>query len=65
MIANVSAFALARHWRHTPVYDALLERDGICLQRIAKPLDPPIGLVNRAGMQRGDEIAASDRELED
>ncbi len=31
MIANMSAFALARHWRHTPVYDALLEQDGIFL----------------------------------
>jgi chloride channel protein, CIC family len=31
MIANMSAFALARHWRRTPVYDALLEQDGIFL----------------------------------
>ena len=31
MIANMSAFALARHWRHTSVYDALLEQDGINL----------------------------------
>jgi chloride channel protein, CIC family len=31
MIANMSAFALARHWRRTPVYDALLEQDGIHL----------------------------------
>jgi chloride channel protein, CIC family len=33
MIANMSAFALARHWRHTPVYEALLEQDGIFLYR--------------------------------
>jgi chloride channel protein, CIC family len=33
MIANMSAFALARHWRHTPVYEALLEQDGIDLER--------------------------------
>lgn len=32
MIANMSAFALARHWRHTPVYEALLEQDGIVLK---------------------------------
>lgn len=32
MIANMSAFALARHWRHTPVYEALLEQDGIYLE---------------------------------
>jgi CIC family chloride channel protein len=29
MIANMSAFALARYWRHTPVYEALLAQDGI------------------------------------
>ncbi len=33
MIANMSAFALARHWRHTPVYEALLEQDGIYLDQ--------------------------------
>ena len=32
MIANMSAFALARHWRHTPVYEALLKQDGIDLE---------------------------------
>ncbi len=32
MIANMSAFALARHWRHTPIYEALLEQDGIDLE---------------------------------
>ena len=32
MIANMSCFALARHWRHTPIYDALLEQDGIFLE---------------------------------
>jgi CIC family chloride channel protein len=31
MIANMSAFALARHWRKTPVYEALLAQDGIVL----------------------------------
>jgi len=33
MIANMSAFALARYWRHTPVYEALLEQDGIFLHQ--------------------------------
>jgi hypothetical protein len=41
MIANMSAFALARHWRHTPVYEALLEQDGIQLPRGNKPQNPP------------------------
>jgi len=37
MIANMSAFALARHWRHTSVYDALLEQDGIFLHSASRP----------------------------
>ena len=37
MIANMSAFALARHWRHTPVYEALLAQDGIYLEQKHKP----------------------------
>lgn len=41
MIANMSCFALARYWRHTPVYDALLEQDGIFLYPRARPHDPP------------------------
>jgi chloride channel protein, CIC family len=38
MIANMSAFALARHWRKTPVYDALLEQDGIRLDEPPEPV---------------------------
>jgi CIC family chloride channel protein len=41
MIANMSAFALARYWRRTPVYEALLEQDGILLPHGTTPLDPP------------------------
>jgi CIC family chloride channel protein len=33
MIANMSAFALARHWRSTPIYEAFLEQDGIFLHQ--------------------------------
>jgi CIC family chloride channel protein len=40
MIANMSAFALARHWRHTPVYEALLEQDGIFLDQRQRPTGP-------------------------
>jgi CIC family chloride channel protein len=40
MIANMTAFALARHWRHTPIYEALLEQDGINLQQKIKPQNP-------------------------
>jgi CIC family chloride channel protein len=31
MIANMSAFAIARHWRHLPIYEALLLQDGVVL----------------------------------
>jgi hypothetical protein len=41
MIANMSAFALARHWRRIPVYDALLAQDGIHLDHRSIPPDPP------------------------
>jgi len=38
MIANMSAFALARHWRRTPIYEALLAQDDIYLPQ-GGPLD--------------------------
>jgi len=41
MIANMSAFALARYWRNTPVYEALLEQDGIFLQPPKHSQGPP------------------------
>jgi len=41
MIANISAFALARYWRDVPIYEALLAQDGIHLPQGTKPLDPP------------------------
>jgi CIC family chloride channel protein len=31
MIANMIAYALARHWRHTTAYEALLLQDGVVL----------------------------------
>jgi CIC family chloride channel protein len=40
MIANMSAFALARHWRHTPIYEALLAQDGIYLPHGGSPFNP-------------------------
>jgi CIC family chloride channel protein len=41
MIANMSAFALARRWRQVPIYEALLAQDGIHLPHGSKPSDPP------------------------
>ncbi len=40
MIANMTAFALARHWRHTPVYEALLAQDDIYLPHTGGPSTP-------------------------
>lgn len=37
MIANMSAYALARHWRHMQIYEALLLQDGVVLPH-GKPL---------------------------
>lgn len=39
MIANMSAYALARHWRHLSIYEALLEQDGVHLPH-GKPVTP-------------------------
>ncbi len=33
MIANMTAYGLARRWRPTPIYEALLEQDGIHLPK--------------------------------
>ena len=40
MIANMSAFALARHWRPLAVYDALLAQDGIALPHGTISMEP-------------------------
>jgi chloride channel protein, CIC family len=37
MIANMTAYALARHWRHTAIYEALLLQDGAALPH-GKPI---------------------------
>ena len=41
MIANMTAFALARYWRKVPIYEALLAQDGIHLPHGTSPFDPP------------------------
>lgn len=52
MIANMSAYALARRWRPVPVYEALLAQDGIHLPHRVKPLSqvestPPSDVLNK------------------
>jgi CIC family chloride channel protein len=39
MIANMSAYGLARHWRNVPIYEALLRQDGVVLPH-GKPVTP-------------------------
>jgi chloride channel protein, CIC family len=39
MIANMSSYGLARHWRHLPVYEALLLQDGVVLPH-GRPITP-------------------------
>jgi CIC family chloride channel protein len=58
MIANMSAFALARHWRHTPVYDALLEQDGIVLPHRAALADTPAEAQQAAPEMPEDDATA-------
>ena len=48
MIANMTAYALARHWRPVSVYEALLEQDGIHLPHHGAPVAaaaPPSALM--------------------
>jgi CIC family chloride channel protein len=44
MIANMSAFALARHWRRTPIYEALLEQDGVSLHKRTESVEEVVRL---------------------
>src|SRR5579871_1125916 len=55
MIANMSAFALARHWRPLAVYDALLAQDGITLPHGAIPEAVPLEAVPHAPGLHKDE----------
>ena len=48
MIANMGAYALARHWRKTPIYEALLAQDGIELPH-GKAIDAKESEVELAG----------------
>ena len=65
MIANMSAFALARYWRHTPVYEALLEQDGIYLDQRHKPHGPggqaavPAAELRATGLHDGESEDAT------
>lgn len=56
MIANMSAFALARHWRPLAVYDALLAQDGIILPHgtipETIPMEAPVAAKQTPGLHK-------------
>jgi CIC family chloride channel protein len=54
MIANMTAFALARHWRPIPVYEALLAQDGIDLPHRSSPFCPPEDVPRPARSHEGE-----------
>jgi CIC family chloride channel protein len=54
MIANMTAFALARHWRPVSIYEALLAQDGIHLPHGAVPLDPPAAIAPPDGLHEAE-----------
>ena len=48
MIANMSAYGLARHWRNVPIYEALLAQDGVVLPH-GKPVTPEEAMPDLPG----------------
>ncbi len=54
MIANMTAYGLARHWRPVPVYDALLAQDGIYLPHGNGHLDPPSPIPQTDGLHEAE-----------
>jgi CIC family chloride channel protein len=67
MIANMTAYVLARHWRPRSIYEALLEQDGVHLpsSRAADGLEGSFidRVVNRAGPFHDFASAAGAREI--
>lgn len=53
MIANMTAFALARHWREVSVYEALLAQDGIHLPHRVTTLNTTKGAPLSTGLDGG------------
>jgi CIC family chloride channel protein len=51
MIANMLAYGIARHYRPTPIYEALLEQDGIFLHARAGPEGADALPLSRASLE--------------
>jgi chloride channel protein, CIC family len=66
MIANMLAYGIARHYRPTPIYEALLEQDGVRLREpgVAEALegvtlrDVPLDRSAHASFGPGDSVSA-------
>lgn len=52
MLANMTSYVLARRFRPTPIYEALLEQDGITLPHATRQLHPLEQLTVRGSMTR-------------
>lgn len=52
MIANIVSYALARRFRPTPIYEALLEQDGVRLPHLGASRGPLTGIEVAAAMTR-------------
>jgi CIC family chloride channel protein len=58
MIANMSAFALARHWRKVPVYEALLAQDEIYLPHGSTPRGPSTDIGENLTSEQTEDATA-------
>ncbi|MFN2597625.1 MAG: chloride channel protein [Pyrinomonadaceae bacterium] len=66
MISNMTAYALARHFRPTPIYDALLEQDGVHLpRRGARPPHALDALLVSEAMTRDPVTLAANTKISD
>jgi CIC family chloride channel protein len=59
MLANMTAYILARRWRPTPIYEAFLEQDGVLLPHTASPRAHPLEQLLVSEAMTADVVTAS------
>lgn len=59
MLANMTSYLLARHLRPTPIYEALLEQDGITLPHGEPPPRHPLDVLTAADVMTQRVLSAS------
>jgi CIC family chloride channel protein len=59
MLANMTSYILARHFRPTPIYEALLEQDGISLPRVTAAHAHPLDRLSVADAMTTEVLSAS------